>query len=194
MNGIERILQRIQSEAQMEIDEILKKAREEADAIQNRYQMQAENESAELNLKKQKAAEEQEERLISVAQMESRKIILATKQEMVEKAYALALEKLCSMPEEQRISVLADLLVRASSSGSEEVIFSPEDQPRVGKAAVKAANDASGKQLTLSSETRPIKGGFILKDGNIEMNCTFDTLVRLQKTGTAGMVAKKLFG
>ncbi|MBP3479709.1 MAG: hypothetical protein J6K03_09580, partial [Oscillospiraceae bacterium] len=130
MNGIERILQRIQSEAQMEIDEILKKAREEADAIQNRYQMQAENESAELNLKKQKAAEEQEERLISVAQMESRKIILATKQEMVEKAYALALEKLCSMPEEQRISVLADLLVRASSSGSEEVIFSPEDQPR----------------------------------------------------------------
>ena len=194
MNGIERILQRIQSEAQTEIDEILKKAREEADAIQNRYQMQAENESAELNLKKQKAAEEQEERLISVAQMESRKIILATKQEMVEKAYALALEKLCSMPEEQRISVLADLLVRASSSGREEVIFSPEDQPRVGKAAVKAANDASGKQLTLSSETRPIKGGFILKDGNIEMNCTFDTLVRLQKTGTAGMVAKKLFG
>ena len=194
MNGIERILQRIQSEAKTEIDEILKKAREEADAIQNRYQMQAENESAELNLKKQKAAEEQEERLISVAQMESRKIILATKQEMVEKAYALALEKLCSMPEEQRISVLADLLVRASSSGREEVIFSPEDQPRVGKAAVKAANDASGKQLTLSSQTRPIKGGFILKDGNIEMNCTFDTLVRLQKTGTAGMVAKKLFG
>lgn len=194
MNGIERILQRIQSEAQTEIDEILKKAREEADAIQNRYQMQAENESAELNLKKQKAAEEQEERQISVAQMESRKIILATKQEMVEKAYALALEKLCSMPEEQRISVLADLLVRASSSGREEVIFSPEDQPRVGKAAVKAANDASGKQLTLSSQTRPIKGGFILKDGNIEMNCTFDTLVRLQKTGTAGMVAKKLFG
>lgn len=194
MNGIERILQRIQSEAQTEIDEILKKAREEADAIQNRYQMQAENESAELNLKKQKAAEEQEERQISVAQMESRKIILATKQEMVEKAYALALEKLCSMPEEQRISVLADLLVRASSSGREEVIFSPEDQPRVGKAAVKAANDASRKQLTLSSQTRPIKGGFILKDGNIEMNCTFDTLVRLQKTGTAGMVAKKLFG
>lgn len=194
MNGIERILQRIQSEAQTEIDEILKKAREEADAIQNRYQMQAENESAELNLKKQKAAEEQEERQISVAQMESRKIILATKQEMVEKAYALALEKLCSMPEEQRISVLADLLVRASSSGREEVIFSPEDQPRVGKAAVKAANGASGKQLTLSSQTRPIKGGFILKDGNIEMNCTFDTLVRLQKTGTAGMVAKKLFG
>lgn len=194
MNGIDRIVQLIQSEAQAEIDEILKKAQEEAEAIQTRYQAQMEQEAAELNLKRQRAAEEQEERLISVAQMESRKIILATKQEMVEKAYALALEKLCSMHEKQRVSVLSELLTRASNSGSEEVIFSPEDRPNVGKAAVKVANDASGKQLKLSDETRPIKGGFILKDGNIEMNCTFDTLIRLQKTGTAGMVAKKLFG
>ena len=194
MNGIERIVQLIQSEAQAEIDEILNKAREEADAIQNRYLAQAEQEAAEWKLKGQKAAEEQEERLISVAQMESRKVILATKQQMVEKAYALALEKLCSMPEKQRVSVLSELLVRASNSGSEEVIFSPEDHTGAGKAAVKVANDVSGKQLKLSTETRPIKGGFILKDGNIEMNCTFDTLVRLEKTGTAGMVAKKLFG
>ena len=194
MNGIERIVQLIQSEAQTEIDEILKKAREEAEAIQARYQAQAEHEAAELNLKKERAAEEQEERLISVAQMESRKIVLATKQEMVEKAYALALEKLCSMSEDQRVQVLTDLLIKASNSGREEAIFSPEDYSAVGQAAVKAANEASGKQLTLSSETRPIKGGFILKDGNIEINCTFDTLVRLQKTGTAGMVAKKLFG
>lgn len=194
MNGIERIVQLIQSEAQTEIDEILTKAREEAEAIQARYQAQAEHEAAELNLKKERAAEEQEERLISVAQMESRKIVLATKQEMVEKAYALALEKLCSMSEDQRVQVLTDLLIKASNSGREEAIFSPEDYSAVGQAAVKAANEASGKQLTLSSETRPIKGGFILKDGNIEINCTFDTLVRLQKTGTAGMVAKKLFG
>ena len=54
-----------------------------------------------------------------------------------------------------------------------------------------AAKSAGG--LTLSQETRPIKGGFILKDENVEVNCTFDTLVRLQKAETAGTVAKKLF-
>ncbi len=194
MNGIERILQRIQTEAQTEIDEILKNAQDEAAAIQQRYQTQAELETAEWKQKKKKAATEQEERLLSVAQMESRKMILATKQELVEQAYTLALEKLYAMPEKQRVTVMADLLVQASARGDEEVIVSPEDYPQVATAAIQAANEASGKKLTLSSETRPIKGGFILKSGNIEMNCTFDTLVRLQKTGTAGVVAKKLFG
>ena len=51
----------------------------------------------------------------------------------------------------------------------------------------------SGKQLRLSEETQPIRGGFILKDKNVEVNCTFETLVRLQKAETAGAVVKKLF-
>ena len=63
----------------------------------------------------------------------------------------------------------------------------------MGKAAVEKANAVSGKQLVLSDETQPIKGGFILKDQNVEVNCTFETLVRLQKAETAGAVAKKLF-
>ena len=52
----------------------------------------------------------------------------------------------------------------------------------------------SGGKLTLSGETAPIQGGFILKDGNVEVNCAFDTLVRLQKAETAGQVAQRLFG
>ena len=78
-------------------------------------------------------------------------------------------------------------------SGTEAVIFSAEDREKVGKAAVERANAASGKQMVLSDETQPIKGGFILKDQNVEVNCTFETLVRLQKAETAGAVAKKLF-
>ena len=61
------------------------------------------------------------------------------------------------------------------------------------KAAIEKANAASGKQLKLAEETQPISGGFILKDKNVEVNCTFDTLVRLQKAETAGAVVKKLF-
>lgn len=193
MNGIEKITQLIQTEAQAEIDSILGKARDEAAVIAARYQAQASSEAAELAAKNQKQAAEREERLISVAQMESRKVTLAAKQDMVEKAYVRALEMLCSMPDERYVAVLADLLVAASVTGREEAIFSPQDQQRVGSAAVEKANAMSGKQLTLSKETQPMQGGFILKSGNVEVNCTFDTLVRLQKAETAGEVAKKLF-
>ena len=125
--------------------------------------------------------------------MEARKVQLAAKQEMVEKAYIQALDKLCALPEEQYVAILADLLVKASSNGKEEAVFSKEDRERVGKAAVAKANELSGKQLRLSEETQPIRGGFILKDKNVEVNCTFETLVRLQKAETAGAVAQKLF-
>ena len=227
MNGIEKITQMIQSEAQTEIDGVLSAAREEAARITARYEAQAQAETAELTAKNEKAAAEREERLISVAQMEARKVTLAAKQEMVEKAYVLALEKLCALPDDQYTEILAALLVKASSTGREEVILSPEDRKRVGKAAVVKANEILAKaaapelpkelteskvgavinkvaanvsaiakgtaMLTLSEETRPMRGGFILKDQKVEVNCTFDTLVRLQKAETAGAVAQKLF-
>lgn len=225
MNGIEKITGRITADAQAEAERVLSSAREEAAKVTAKYKAQADAEGADLAAKNAKAAAEREERLVSVAQMEARKVQLAAKQEMVERTYALALEKLCAMPEERYVEVLADLLVQASSTGREEVIFSPEDRERVGKAAVSKANEILAKQaapdvpqggskvtgllskvatsvtamakgtalLTLSKETRAIKGGFILKDENVEVNCTFDTLVRLQKAETAGMVAKKLF-
>ena len=47
--------------------------------------------------------------------------------------------------------------------------------------------------LTLSEESRPIKGGLILSDGDVEVNCTFETLVRLQREEMASEVAKVLF-
>ena len=193
MNGIEKITQRIASDAQAEVDRILGDARDEAGRIAANYRAQADAEAAELAAKNEKAAAEREERLVSAAQMEARKVQLAAKQEMVEKAYIQALDKLCALPEEQYVAILADLLVKASSNGKEEAVFSPEDRERVGEAAVAKANELSGKQLRLSEETQPIRGGFILKDKNVEVNCTFETLVRLHKAETAGAVAHKLF-
>ena len=193
MNGIEKITQRIESDAQAEIDRILSEARDEAPRITASYRAQADEEARDLEAKNEKAAAEQEERLVSAAQMKARKVQLAAKQEMVEKAYVQALDKLCAMPQEQYVSVLANLLVEASSNGKEEAVFSKEDRERVGKAAVAKANELSGKQLRLSEETQPIRGGFILKDKNVEVNCTFETLVRLQKAETAGAVVKTLF-
>ena len=194
MNGIEKITQRIQADAQAEIDRILEDAHAEAAKLTAGYESQAAAEASELSAKNQKAAAEREERLVSTAQMEARKVGLAAKQEMVEKAYALALEKWCSMPEEKYIQTVADLLAQAAPNGRGSVIFAQEERERIGAAAVRAANEKlHGGKLTLAEETRPLKGGFILSDGKVEVNCSFDTLVRLQKAETAGAAAKKLF-
>ena len=64
--------------------------------------------------------------------------------------------------------------------------------------AVKAANELIAKRgldgcLTLSDETRPMTGGLILKQGDIEVNCTVDTLLDLSRSELAARVAEVLF-
>ena len=192
MNGLERITSRIEAEAQSEIDAILDAGKAEANRIVDSWRARIEAETRELTQKNEKAAAEREERLKSAAEMDARKTILAAKQEMVEQAYALALDKLCSLSGETKVNLLAELMERASSTGTEEVVFSTADQAD-GAKAVETANASSGKHLTLSPDTAPIRGGFILRDKNVEVNCAFETLVRLQKADTAGVVAKILF-
>lgn len=194
MNGIEKITQRIDAETQAGIDEVLSKARAEAAKITEKYKAQAEAEAADLRAKNEKAAAEREERLVSAAQMESRKTALAAKQELVEQVYSKALEKLCNLPDQEYTEIVAALLAQAAPSGRGTVLFAADVRKRIGAEAVKKANALlNGGQLTLSEETRNIRGGFILRDEKVEVNGTFETLVRLQKAETAGTVAKKLF-
>ena len=126
--------------------------------------------------------------------MEQRKLTLGAKQEVLGEAFALALEKLRSLPDEKYIALLTNLAVKAAPTGKGKLVFSQTDRSLVGKQVVLAANEATGGALTLSEETREIKGGFVLVDGDVEVNATFETLVRLQREKLEKNVAKVLFG
>ena len=64
----------------------------------------------------------------------------------------------------------------------------------VGKLVNSATAQITGTGLlSLSEETRNIRGGFILVDGPIEVNCAFETLVRLQREKLEKQVADILF-
>jgi len=195
MNGIDKITQRITEDIDREIAGIQAQAQEQADAITAEYAARTEKESGAIRARGQAAAAEREERLTSMAQMEAKKALLAAKQEMLTRAFDLALNQLCSMPEADYVKLLADLAVKASVTGEESVILSQKDHDRIGSAVVAAANEALGSKgkLTLAEQTRPIMGGLILLDDAVEVNCTFETLVRLQKTAAAGEVSDILF-
>ncbi len=194
MNGIEKLTQQITADAQVEIDAILAEAQANADAITADYAQRAEKAAAERLAKGTEAAAQREERLVAMADMERRKDLLAAKQDMVGKAFDKALEQLCNLSDDEYVAMLTKLAVAASASGKEQLIFSQKDRTRVGKDVVIAANEALNEgHLTLSEEIRPMRGGFILSDGAIEVNCSFETLVRLQRGEIAGEVANVLF-
>lgn len=227
MEGIEKITAKIVQDAQAEITRMNQETDEKVRSIAEAAQAQADKETAETLARGQRAAQERLERLKSAAKMEQRKLELAARQEMLAEAFELALEKLCSLPEEAYVQLLTSLVLEASTTGKEQLVFSPQDRARVGKQVVVAANEAMVKQvapelpdaitdtkvgaflgkvvnsttamvtgtgmLTLSEETRPMKGGFVLVDGDVEVNCAFETLVRLQREKLEKEVDQVLF-
>ena len=198
MEGIEKITARIIEDAEREIAAMQQETEEEVNTLLAQAQTEAEQESMELLVRGRRAAEERRERLSSSADMECRKLELAAKQELLQQSFDAALEELCALPQERYATLLSALAVEASSSGRERMILSVRDADRLGEEIVKAANAALQKagrrgELTLSQETRPIPGGFILAEGDVELNCAFDTLIQLQREKLEKEVAAILF-
>ena len=194
MNGIEKITARIEEDGRQETEALLAQARAQAAEVTARYQAEAKAAADEILAQGRRNAEARARHLDSTAQMECRKAVLAAKQDVIEEAFQAAHKKLLDLPQAEYVAFLAGLAAKASVSGKEKLIFSADDRAQVGKDVVAAANKklAAGG-LTLAEETRPMDGGFILSDGAVEVNCTFDTLIRLQRGALAGEVAKALF-
>ena len=183
------------SYAQLQAEVILADARREAEELMAKARADAKREAEEIAARGRRSAEERQARLASVAQLDARKLELAAKQEMLAKAYDRAMERLTSLPDEEYVGLLAGLAAEASSTGREEVILSQKDRARYGKQVVTQANERLGDgHLTLSVQTRPIRGGLILSDGDVEVNCTFETLVRLLRGEMDRTVVEVLFG
>ena len=72
-------------------------------------------------------------------------------------------------------------------------------ESRAGGILAKVVTGASAllqgtAMLSLAPDTAEIQGGLILRDGQVEVNCAFETQLRLLRESLAGQVAKILFG
>ena len=198
MNNINKITDRILSDARQEIGalEAETKARceqIEADgkaAAQDAYWQQFKKGTANAALRL--------ERLGSMAQLEAKKQVLREKQTLIGEAFDRAVELMRTLPDAEYTKLGAYLTADAAVTGNEKVILSAADREKFGPAVVEKANAVrAGRNqpagLTLAEETRPISGGAILSDGQVEMNCSLDVLVNAGKGELAGEVAKILF-
>lgn len=198
MNGIERITARLEADAQAEIDALNGETAAQCEAIRAEYAAKAQAEYEKRVKEGTKSCELRAQRLESTAEMEAKKSILAFKQEMVSAAFTAAAEKMIHMPKEEYVAFLASQAAKAVATGEEVLIFNSRDAGAVGEAVAKKANALLKEKglrgsLSVSAETRDIPGGVIVKQGDIEVNCSVDTLVQLYRDQLASQVAEILF-
>ncbi len=196
MDGIEKIIERINSVSAEECASIALQAEKDceliradyAQKIQKAYDSAMKSGEIEINL--------DAERYIRNAKLDARKDILSTKQDILDKVFEAAKSKLKAMPENEYIDWLVSLICKISD-GTGEIILSKQDKQLEDKIIAKAREAllASGKkpELTISAESRNIDAGFVLIDGKTEVNCSISALMELKRQEIATKVAEQLF-
>lgn len=186
--SIESIIKRIEDEAkayagqrkdeaESQKKEILADAQTKADKIKADAQERADKESKLLA-----------ERRESVAGLESRKMVLQVKQEVIAESFEKALDRLLDLKEEDYMKFFESQIATFEKEGG-EILLNAEDKKKIGDKLAKLLKG----DLKLSDETADIKGGFILKQGDISINCSLEKLLEDKKEEMVGEIAAKLF-
>lgn len=193
MNGMEKITARMKEDAARSLSELNAQTEQELRRIREESAVRAEKERETADERAHLAAQERYERLCSAAEMETRKLTLSAKQEVLAETYDRALEILCSMPREEYLSLLVRLLKAAGGKGDEKIALSAKDRDEMGETLVERANKELNAHYTLAGEAADIRAGLVLISEECDVNCSFETLLALSREKTERGAAKLLF-
>ena len=184
MNGLEKIVARMEADTRAECDALTASAAENAAAILRDCRAQADAVARDSRQRAEAQAAEHLEHLNGSSQLACRQKVLAAKQQLIDEAFARTT---------QYIDLLAALAAE-NGSGDEELLLSAKDREAVGPAVVKAANARkAGAAFRLSEETRETGGGLVLRRGRVELNCSFTEKLRQLRQEESSAVAQLLF-
>lgn len=193
MNGLDKIIARMEADTQAACDALAASAAENAAAILRDCQAQADAVTRDSAQRAEAQAAEHLEHLNGSSQLACRQRVLAAKQQLIDEAFARTAQALAALPQADYIDLLAALAAE-NGSGDEELLLSAHDRETVGAAVVDAANaKRPGAAFRLSDETRDTGGGLVLRRDRVELNCSFTEKLRQLRQEESSAVAQLLF-
>lgn len=221
INGLNKITDKILSEAQAKADRILADAAAECDRIDAEYAERAEKIRSDISNEAEKGGMEYVARIRATAATSKRNLLLQTKSDLINGVFTAVLEQTRNLELEKYNEILVGLLSAAFLEQMEaedisqklygeeealspecyEVILNQRDRDRCGKAVIEGVQKhLAGKvcaeklaRLSLAGGTANIDGGLILRCGSVESNCSFSILFAQLREGLETDVARALF-
>lgn len=190
--SLAEIQRKITSDAEREAAMLLTRAREQAAAIRDEAEKTIHKTEEQYNDYFRKEEPEILRRRDIVADLDVQRIALGEKQKLVDSAFSGALEKLRDLPRDRYLDFAEKLLDKAVETGEEELILSPSEG-HIDQKWVDKYNEKNGKSLVVSDNRMPMAGGFILRRGDIQTNCSWDMLLRWIRDDIEADVAQRLF-
>lgn len=198
MAGIEKIKEKILQDSEAKADSIIADSKIQAQQIIEEANAKAAKKAEEIHKRASSEAADKLRINNSMLELEMRKEILSTKQQLIEEVFQGALESLSKMNNSEYEAMMQTLIVNAVETGEEEILLSKQDKTRLSGDFSNKVNQTLaqvGKKgnLKFSDETRDIIGGFVLKAKGVEINYSFEALLRMYRDEIEPEVAAILF-
>lgn len=200
MPGIEAVINKIIEEAKAQAADIISKARSDAELLLKEAADQANIETERIIKDGQLKAAQAAMRIKTAAVMENRKVKLSIRKELIDSVFSEAEKKLKSIPDPEYSKLMQRLIIAYVKTGDEEVLIPESDYSRLAENFISQINEGvekRGMEGMLKISAIPDKasgeGGFILRRGDIDINATFRSILRLRRDELELLAASALF-
>lgn len=198
MSTAVNIIKKIMDEAKANVDEIVGKSQLQVEELVSQTRQEA------LVIKEdmvKKAGEEARvalERNRSNSLLEGGKIRLSARQDLIASLLEGAKAKVENYNKEELSRLYTKMILAMDLKGDEEIILSPQDREKLKNGFCKELNDRLVKRgikgnLKLSEETLRKGPGFVIRSGRIEINSTFDSLIKMKYSQIEELIVKEIF-
>lgn len=212
MNSIENITSKIMGDAQGYADGVRTNAEAQCRRIIDEAKESADNIYSELKEKGRKECEAVMVRAASSADVLDRNILLDAKSTKIDRAFEAAEKLLSGLAQDRYFAFLIRALSEAIENiGAAEddgfgyelsepdvftVFLCEKDSSELGAALIKAAQakaKSKGCKVVLSKENIDTLGGMIVRRGDVEVNATFEMLLKNAREKYVSEVSRILF-
>lgn len=198
MDGANRIKERIIDDARKRAGKIIEDAKLEAQVIIKDAEKQAFQRVAIMTENAKEEAAQYKQRFRAAGEMEDRKNVLKMRQDTIDEAFSAALSRIAELPDEKYSLFIEDVLIKAAKDEEGDLVMNKKDKQRLGRQFVDKINakfKAMGKKamLKLAEENLNSCGGFVVRYGEMEINCTLEVLLNMARPNLEAEVAAILF-
>ena len=181
MSNLDNLTSKIISDAEVKKNEIINEANEKASEIVNKKVEEANKKASSIKEKAKVESISIKDRIISKTDLEIRNNKLKAKQDVINKVFQLAVEKLKSMNNDEFENFMKTSILNLDIEGDEEIIINEEDKAKLSEKFLENVNEelkSKGKKGNLYFKSNnQIDGGFIINKNGIEINYSFKELV-----------------
>lgn len=189
------ITAKIMEEAREQAAALLKEADEKAEQMRIQAEEELAHKRGQADESLRVQVRDMRDRMLRMAELDQKKAMLAVKRQVIDEAFENALERMRKMDAADKKAYLCRLLVD-SAAGGEELIVSEEEKDLYDDAFMDRINAClaqAGKKPVRPGGARKLGGGFALREGGMEINCTYASVIGQARPGLESEVAAMLF-